>query len=151
MINCNIFKKKKNCNVIFSAGGIRAIAQIGALEALEAQGWNVKSVCGISAGAIVASMYANGTPLNEMKRLATEADFASMKKWNFPKFNEGLFKFNGLGDWVADNCLGKGYKKRCELNIGTCSLSTGVKRIFTDPTTKEELSKAIEATCCIPM
>lgn len=148
---CSLFKKKKECNVILSAGGIRSLAQIGALEALEEDGWKIKSICGISAGAIVASFYANGTPLEKMKQLSTETDFNTLKKWNFPKFNEGLFKFNGLGDWVADNSMEKGYTKRCELNIGTCSLSTANRRIFTDPSTKQELSKAIEATCCIPM
>lgn len=144
-------KKKKKCNVILSAGGIRSLAQIGALQALEEQGWVINSICGISAGAIVAAFYASGCPLDKMEELAVSADFTKLKKLNFPKFNEGIFKFNGLGDWVYDNSFGKKYKKRCELNIVTCSLSTGNKRLFKDEISKEKISVSIEATCCIPV
>ena len=144
-------KKKKQCNVILSAGGIRALAQIGALQALEDQGWTIKSICGISAGGIIAAFYASGCPLPEMVKLAVETDFTQFKKLNFPRLNEGLFVFNGLGSWVYENSFAKSYTPRCQLNIATCSLSTGNKMIFTDPNTKEVLSTAIEATCCIPL
>jgi len=143
--------RKKECNVILSAGGIRALAQIGALEALEERGWTVKSICGISAGAIVASFYASGCPLSKMRDLAIHTDFAQFKKVNFPKLNEGIFVFNGLGKWVHDNSFGAGNKTRCDLHIATCSLSTGIKRIFSNVTDKPTFSIAIEATCCIPL
>lgn len=145
-------KKKKECNVILSAGGIRALAQIGALEALEEEGWTIKSICGISAGAIVASFYAFGVPLPLMRELSVKQNFINMKKWNLPKLNEGLFKFNGLGDWVCENTIDlPGSKYRCELNIASCSLTTGSKKIFTNPKKKEDLSLAIESTCSIPV
>lgn len=144
-------RKKKECNVILSAGGIRALAQVGALQALEEGGWKIKSICGISAGAIVATFYASGCPLDKMIELCLNTDFNKFKKWNFPRFNEGIFKFQGLGNWVYDNSIAMGHTTKCELNIATCSLSTGNKRIFTDPRDRDTLSTAIEATCCIPI
>src|SRR5690606_23646257 len=109
MVSCRWFKKKnKVCNVILSAGAMRTLAQVGALEALENDGWKVKSICGISAGAIVASLYAYGVPLSEMRTLACEADFNSMKKFNLKNLKKGLFRFNGLGSWVSSNCFKPG-------------------------------------------
>lgn len=144
-------KKKKQCNVILSAGGIRAIAQIGALQAIEEAGYEVKSICGISAGAIVASFYASGSSLDEMARIAVNTDFLKFRKWNLSRLNEGMFKFEGLGKWVYENSINRGYKPRCELNIATCSMSTGNKRIFTNCFEEDMFIKTIEATCCIPV
>lgn len=143
---------KKECNVILSAGGVRCLAQIGALQALEEDGWTIKSVCGISAGSIVAAMYAYGVPLDKMKEIGIATDFTKYKKANFKNIKKGMFKMLDFGKWVWDCCVTHGdcEQMKCELNIGACSITTGNKIIFTNPK-KEELQTAIEATCCIPL
>ncbi len=140
----------KKCNVILSAGGIRALSQIGALEALEEQGWTIQKICGISAGSIVSSFYAYGTPIDRMRNLAIHQDFCQLKRLNLRQLNTGIYRFHGLGKWVRDNSIDKGYIKRCNLNIVACSLSSGNKKVFVDPI-GDQLVQAIEATCCIPV
>lgn len=143
---------KKECNVILSAGGIRALAHIGALQALEAEGWEIKNICGISAGAVVASFYASGIPLDRLEETSVSIEYSKFIKSNFPRYHEGLFRFNGFGDWVAESCLEMPEaRRRCTLHIGACSITTGRKKVFTDPWEKELLSTAIEGTCSVPV
>jgi NTE family protein len=145
--------KKKECNVILSAGGIRALAQIGALEVLEENGWNIKNICCISAGSVVGSFYASGLDLSTMKRIAVSTNFKTFTKVNYKHINQGIFVFNGLGEWVYDQAVIKNttQDRRCTLHIGACSLVTGRRRIFEDPWNKTELVAAIHSTCTIPV
>lgn len=153
MISLAVWKRKpvKECNVVLSAGGIKALAHIGALEQLEAQGWKIKSICGISAGAIVASLYASGFSFSEMRAIATSTNFNDFKKLNWP-CKDGFFKFNGLGNWVAAQCLSKDPSlRKCDLNIVACSLTSGNKKIYNNPFDYSTLSTAIEGTCSVPL
>jgi predicted acylesterase/phospholipase RssA len=145
-------ERKKECNVILSAGGVKALAHIGALQALEEEGWKIKNVCGISAGAIVSTFYASGYDLDKLERTALKVPYNNYIKPNFPMFHRGLLRFNGLGDWVADACLKLPEdQRRCSLHIGACSITSGRHRVFTDPWSKELLSTVIEGTCAVPV
>lgn len=46
--------------LVLSGGGIRGVAHIGAIKALEEYGIYVTHIAGTSAGAIVGSLYASG-------------------------------------------------------------------------------------------
>lgn len=142
---------KKECNLILSAGGIRSLAQIGAIEALLETGWTIKSLCGISAGSLVGSIYAHGVSIEVMKELAIHTDFLKLKKINLLNINKGLFKFNGFGKWVETACSQYGKGLICDLNIGTCSLSTGQKKVINNPELDGTLATAVEASCAIPV
>jgi len=145
-------EKKKRCNVILSAGGIRALAHIGALQALEDEGWTIDNICGISAGAVVATFYAAGFDLVDIKETAVTTRYKTFIKMNFPYFHKCILKFVGFGDWVADFCLQREeHQRRCTLHIGACSVTTGRRKVFTNPWTKEILSTAIEGTCSVPV
>ncbi|MCK4661646.1 MAG: patatin-like phospholipase family protein [Bacteroidales bacterium] len=50
----------KNISLVLSSGGARGIAHIGAIEELEKQGFEIKSIAGTSMGALVGGMYAAG-------------------------------------------------------------------------------------------
>lgn len=143
---------KKECNVILSAGGVRCLAQVGALKALEADGWSIKSICGISAGSIVASMYCYGITLDQMVDIGLNAKFTNYRTANFKNIGKGVFKIDALGKWVLDCCVKHGdySEPKCELNIVTCSITTGNKLILTNPV-EEELVSAVNASCCIPV
>lgn len=53
--------------LVLSGGGSRAMAQVGFLQALEERGVVIDSLCGVSAGAIVATLYAAGMTPAEIK------------------------------------------------------------------------------------
>jgi len=147
----NLIHGKKECNLVLSAGGMRCLAHIGAIQALEEEGWVIKSICAISGGSIVAALYSHGVSSKDLQSLAENTDFNLFKKSNFPRFNRGLLRFNGLGKWVIDMCKIHGNpSKSIELFIAACSLTTGNKIVFNNPT-DAKLALAVEATCSIPL
>ena len=67
--------------LLFSGGGMRAIAYLGVLQVLEEQGLlkYVREFCGVSAGAFVSLLLALKYNLNAIKRFCFEYDFSSVR------------------------------------------------------------------------
>jgi NTE family protein len=67
--------------LLFSGGGMRAIAYLGVINVLEEQGLlkYVREFCGVSAGAFVSLMLALKYNLNIIKRFCFEYDFSSVR------------------------------------------------------------------------
>ena len=59
-------------DIVFSGGGAKSIAQIGALKELEEQGISYRRVVGTSSGSIMALMVASGYSADEMEAAITE-------------------------------------------------------------------------------
>lgn len=53
-------KNKKNVALALASGGPRGFAYIGAIEELEARGYTISSIAGVSAGSLVGGIYAAG-------------------------------------------------------------------------------------------
>lgn len=53
-------KKKRKVALVLSSGGARGYAHIGAIEELEASGYEITSLAGCSMGALIGGMYAAG-------------------------------------------------------------------------------------------
>ncbi len=58
MVNDQMVNKR--VALVLGSGGARGLAHIGAIEALEEQGYTITSIAGCSMGAIIAGMYAAG-------------------------------------------------------------------------------------------
>ena len=58
MVNDQMINKR--VALVLGSGGARGLAHIGAIEALEEQGYTITSIAGCSMGAIIAGMYAAG-------------------------------------------------------------------------------------------
>src|SRR3712207_8748571 len=54
--------EQNKCDLVLEGGGVKGIALVGALSVLEEAGYRVQRVAGTSAGAIVGSLVAAGTP-----------------------------------------------------------------------------------------
>lgn len=88
--------------ICLSGGGIKGLAHIGALEALDSKGLlrNVKEYIGISAGAICAFAMCVGCGLPELRRLIEQLDFGKLRDIE----PETLFQFPELyGIDTGDN------------------------------------------------
>ncbi len=59
-------------DIVFSGGGAKSIAQVGALKELEEQGLSYRRVVGTSSGSIMALMVASGYSADEMVAAITE-------------------------------------------------------------------------------
>lgn len=80
-ILAKIFKReRRNIALVLSSGGARGLAHIGAIDSLEAHGFNITSVAGTSFGSIVAGMYAMGR-LDEFKEWMAGIDRKMIRRY----------------------------------------------------------------------
>lgn len=64
-----------------SGGFARGIAHIGVLRVLEQAGIRIDVIAGTSVGALIATAYAAGAPLEEMEEAAANTSFADFARW----------------------------------------------------------------------
>ncbi|MCA0982778.1 patatin-like phospholipase family protein [Halobacillus yeomjeoni] len=93
---------------VFSGGGMKALAFIGALEELQEQGYTFERIAGTSAGAILASLTIAGYSAKELKEKIKDISFDELvdvpitdrlfpfTKWLLLYFKLGLYKGNKL-------------------------------------------------------
>ncbi len=74
-----------NIGLVLSGGGVRGIAHIGAIKALEEHGINISHISGTSAGAIVGALYAHGNGFEEMMSFFKRIQIFDIKKFAISK------------------------------------------------------------------
>ncbi len=162
-----------------SGGGIKGVAHIGALQALEDNNISIDCISGTSSGSIVATLYAIGYTPNEIYdffvKYAKEITHISLK--NIFKLISGLiFKhkitIQGLNDGnklekiMFQACSSKGVCFINEidfpLSIPSVDIQNGNAYIFTSKKPRSKytdnyiydnsisISKAVKASCCFP-
>ncbi|PAD22191.1 patatin-like phospholipase family protein [Terribacillus saccharophilus] len=99
---------------VFSGGGVKAFAFIGAIQAVENEKYEFENVAGTSAGAIVAGLLAAGYSGKEMEALLQETDISKFTdpikltryipfaNWLTLYFKMGLYKGNALERWLYE-------------------------------------------------
>lgn len=115
---------------VFSGGGVKAFAFVGALESIEEKQLLLERVAGTSAGAIVASLIAAGYPFNEIKILMDKLDLKQFSdppaltkiipfsKWFFLYFQLGINKGDKLENWLYNQLAAKGIYTFSDLKPG---------------------------------
>ncbi|WP_175991069.1 patatin-like phospholipase family protein [Bacillus sp. Marseille-Q1617] len=104
---------------VFSGGGVKGLALIGAYQAIEERGLRIKRVAGTSAGAIVAAFIAAGYSSSELKDIMEEMDikklldtnaFVSLPfiKWFRIYYRLGLYKGIALENWIEQKLKARG-------------------------------------------
>ncbi|MGM0941097.1 MAG: patatin-like phospholipase family protein [Bacillota bacterium] len=104
---------------VFSGGGVKAYAFVGALKRVEERGLILERVAGTSAGAIVASLLAAEYTASDIQNMLDELDLQKLidppaltkvlpfTKWAFLYFQLGINKGNKLERWVYDKLARK--------------------------------------------
>ncbi len=64
--------RSKSIGLVLSGGGVRGMAHIGVIKAMEEFGLEAKIVAGSSVGALVGALYANNNPVLDMMRFFKE-------------------------------------------------------------------------------
>ena len=67
-----------NVDGVFSGGGIKGFAYVGAMQALEERGITFKRVAGTSAGAILATFVAAGFNAEELETIFDELNVKAL-------------------------------------------------------------------------
>ena len=110
-------------NIVFSGGGVRGIAYVGALRQLEKLNLlqNIHNYAGSSVGSLIASLIAIGYTVKEIKQLLTTIDFNKILDddcgyvrdiFNFLKhygYASGDYIYKLLGKMIKDKTGNKDY------------------------------------------
>lgn len=134
---------------VFSGGGVKAYAFIGALESIEKKKLRFERVAGTSAGAIVAAFLAAGYKPDELRALLDDLDLRSFldtpylsrllpgSKWFFLYFQMGIYKGDKFENWIYQqlatrNIVTFGDLKKDYLKVVVSDLTLGKLVVIPD-------------------
>jgi NTE family protein len=159
---------------VFSGGGVKGIAIIGAVKAIEDKGFTFKRVAGTSAGSIIAALVAAGYNSDEIYKMMDEInlkDFLDLRKtllpapfgkWVLLYWRLGLYKGNVLEGWIAEKLALKGIRtfndlSPNQLRVIASDLTNGRLVVLPNdlpkygiPIETFSIAKAIRMSCSIP-
>ncbi|WLR53261.1 patatin-like phospholipase family protein [Bacillus tianshenii] len=157
---------------VFSGGGMKAIALVGALEVVEERRIQFERLAGTSAGALVAALIAAGYTSSEITELLDDLDTKQFLdapktpflfiKWLRLYWKLGLYKGNELEEWVEERLRQKGIQTFADLPDGklriiASNLTRGEMVVLPDDLHKYGLragsfsvAKAVRMSCSIP-
>jgi NTE family protein len=157
---------------VFSGGGIKGFALVGAYEEIEKRGFRFVRLAGTSAGSIVAALIAAGYTSKEIYQLLDELDLTKLldarkslipfAKWLFVYWKLGLYKGNELENWLKQKLEAKGIRTFSDLppqalRVIASDISNGQMMVLPDdlerygiPPLSFSIAKAIRMSCSIP-
>jgi len=140
---------------ILAGGGTRLPAHIGILQALEELGIEFDDIVGVSGGSIVASSYAVGIPVSEIKQAAIDTNFSQFRGFSLFKLirNGGLSSGDVFEQWIDKLLHGKTFKQtERRLHIVATDVKTGKPVIFNQENTPDmKISLAVRFSMSIPL
>jgi len=163
-----------NIDGVFSGGGIKGFALVGAFEELERRGFRFVRLAGTSAGSIVAALIAAGYTSKEIYQLIDELDLSKLlderktfipfplAKWLLVYWKLGLYKGNELEKWLNEKLMAKGLHTFADLppqslRFVASDISNGQMVVLPDDLRRYgiapetfSIAKAIRMSCSIP-
>lgn len=161
-----------NIDGVFSGGGIKGFALIGACEEIEKRGLHFVRLAGTSAGSIVAALLAAGYSSKEIFQLLEELDLTKLldarkscipfAKWLFVYFKLGLYKGYELEMWIRNKLEAKGVRTFADLppqtlRVIASDISNGQMVVLPDDLVRYgidsksfSIAKAVRMSCSIP-
>jgi NTE family protein len=159
---------------VFSGGGIKGFALVGALQILEKKGFSFERIAGTSAGSIVGAFLSAGYTGKEMQQILSKTDISSLldprktllhlpfTKWLLLYWKLGLYKGDALEKWIASMLAAKGIVTFADvpyqsLRIIVSDITNGQLVILPDDLDKYgmnplefSIAKAVRMSCSIP-
>ncbi|MGV2938265.1 patatin-like phospholipase family protein [Mesobacillus sp. LC4] len=159
---------------VFSGGGIKGLALVGACAAIEERGFRFKRVAGTSAGSLIAGLLAAGYTSDEMAGILDDLDLkkfldsrktifpSALTKWLFVYWRLGLYKGDELECWIAEKLASRGLRTFGDLapdalRIIASDLTNGRLLILPDDLPKYgvdprtfPVARAIRMSCSLP-
>jgi len=139
----NIFNSK--IGLALGGGGARGIAHIGVLKALEESNIHISYISGTSIGALVASYYAFGKNINDIKEIGKNLNFTSVIGFSLHK--KGIFSTKSIESMIIRDLGNVNIEDAIiPLSICTTDISTGEQVVLRHG----NLAKAVCASTAIP-
>lgn len=167
-----------NLGLCLSGGGIKGIAHVGAIKALEEEGVKFSYVSGTSSGSIIATLYACGFTTDEMYEIFTKyansiryIDFENIKRFFKNIFTGKGIRIDGLNSGtkikkiVNEVCMKKGISNIKEIKmpilVPAVDIYTDELCVFSNNTNKNikseikyindiDIGTAVQASCSYP-
>lgn len=143
-----IINKPGTLGVALSGGGARGFAHIGVLKALEEHGLKPDVIAGVSAGAVIAVLYAAGVPFEDMMKIFSKTAFREYAE--FQMRGGGFFKLDRFRKHIMD-AIGSRYQRLEDLNIPTYLGVTNLDDGESEVLSSGPLGDAMIASCSIPI
>ena len=134
----------KEIGLVLSGGGVRGVAHIGVLKALEEYGLRFRRVSGTSAGSIVGALYARGYSPSEILDIILQV---SMIKSVRPAWAwSGLLRMDGLRELLQKHLPADFSGLAIPLTVAAVEIRKGEVTYFDEG----DLVAAVISSCSIP-
>lgn len=137
--------ERPKVGVALGGGFARGIAHIGVLRVLEEHEIPIDFIAGTSVGALIASGYASGTPLDEMARQGSGTRFKDFGRWTLSRM--GMASNDRLEDFLHRFTTAKFFN---EMKIPLCIVATDLLKGESVHFTTGEIGPALRASCAYP-
>lgn len=135
----------QSIGLALGGGAAKGIAHIGVLQVLEERGVEVDYISGTSIGALVASYYAFGRPLDEIKKVGEGLTFSSMAGITIQR--KGLFNTKNIREMILRD-IGDVLIEDAQIPLAICTtdIHTGEKVMLRSG----KLADAVCASTAVP-
>ncbi|MCQ2219655.1 MAG: patatin-like phospholipase family protein [Paludibacteraceae bacterium] len=121
---------KYKIGVALSGGGAKGISHLGALKAIEDLGLKIDLISGVSAGAIIGALYADGNTPEEICEHLSKGSLFQMVSLTKPK-NGGLAQMSQYRKFIAQQLKAKHFEDlKRPLIINATELNSGKNVYF---------------------
>jgi len=129
-----------------SGGGIKCLCHVGVLKAMEEEGLKPDVISGVSAGAVVAALYADGYSPDSILSLFENVKYTDFFRLEVP--DGGLFTLTGFKEFLDTVLHAKTFEElKIPLRVVATDLDAGRSVVFD----KGPLVDALVATCSVPI
>ncbi|APD90561.1 MAG: phospholipase [Gammaproteobacteria bacterium] len=140
---------------IFSGGGTRLSAHIGIIKALHDMKIGFDTLVGVSGGSIIASLYAKGYSVEQMRELALVTDFKQFTEFSLVRLlrEGGLSSGDVFQNWIDEQLEGAVFADMpLDLNILATDVNGGGPVLFNKHATPDmKVSEAVRYSMSIPL
>lgn len=139
-------EKPYQIGIALSGGGIKGLCHAGVLKALEEHGIKPDIISGVSAGAVVGALYADGYTPDEIALLFEHISFREMTKIQIP--DGGFLRIDAFQKFLAKKLRAKTFEElKIPLRIVATDLDKGQSVVFSSGS----LIEPIIGSCSIPV
>ncbi|TKI69636.1 patatin-like phospholipase family protein [Sulfurimonas crateris] len=137
--------KNKKIGLALGGGAVLGAVHVGVLKALEEKNIKINAICGTSAGAIVAALYAFGKSPTEIEKIVVEFEWKKLSSLTLSKY--GILSNEKIGEIIKLSIGDKKFKdSNIPLGMMATDITTGEKVILD----KGSVADAVVASTCIP-
>lgn len=133
--------------IALSGGGARGFAHVGALKAITEAGIKPDVIAGVSAGSVVAVLYAAGLPFHRMMKIFSRSKFRDFCE--FKLRGGGLFRIDKFKNHIRKAI--PGYENIQDLPIPTYICATDLDNGREVAFTEGDIFERMIASCSIPL